>query len=357
MGEIEDLYLSGIASAKAGNQRLAQAFFKRVIRINPRHAGAWLWLSEVLDDPDDIAYCLEAVLAIDPNNEKARLGLELVRERGADTRQPRRPREWSAVAELREMDLPTILAQTPTPAMPVVLETPKQPWRDTTQALVRASIFTGAVLVVLILAVVMTMLPAAPSAPADDAAIPTIDVTSLRQQEREGIQAYFRDLDALLGPLRLAHDVYRGNAVGPGSLSEGVDNTRRLLDQVAAAQEGLAKLVPPPALVEAHREYLQGLGLEQNALEDFMNYYATSQNGYFNRGIVKFQEAEQHLKRAQGIWAAYRNWAGLAEPTRLPTPSPISTPTYGLPPTATPTFRPYPTFTPTPFPTQPIGDW
>ncbi len=356
MDQIEDLYLSGIASAKAGNRRLAQAFFKRVIRINPRHAGAWLWLSEVLDDPDDIAYCLEAVLAIDPHSEKAQVGLQLLRERGADARQPRRPREWSALADLREMDLPAILAETPTPSMPVVIE-PPQLRRAERHSLVPAGIFTGAVLVVLVMVVVMTALGTGPAPVAvDDVPIPTINVTLAREQERESVRAYLRNLDTILGPLRLAHDVYRGNAVVPGSLSEGSARTRTLWDHVTAARADLARLVAPPVLAEAHREYLLGLDLELEALEDFLDYYATSQNGYFNRGIVKFQEAESHLKRARATWTAYRQWAGLPEPTRLSTPTPAATPTYGRPPTATPTFRPYPTATPTPFPTQPIGD-
>src|SRR5512139_2229475 len=118
MDKLEELYVNGIASAKAGNYRLAQAFFKKVVRTNPHHEGAWLWLSEVLEDPDDIAYCLEAVLAINPNNEKARVGLDVVRDHRDKSGTPPRPKEWSPLAELRDMDLPTILAQTPSPTPP-----------------------------------------------------------------------------------------------------------------------------------------------------------------------------------------------------------------------------------------------
>jgi len=356
MDEIEDLYLSGIASVKAGNRRLAQAFFKRVIRINPRHEGAWLWLSEVLDDPDDRIYCLEAALALDPNNEKARMGLELMRERTADPQRPRRPKEWSPLAELRDMDLPTILAQTPPPTVPVEPVAEEAPRKNITQALVRASIFCGAVLAVLALSIVMTVLWGVPeNTPTAPVPTSTIDLSSLREQELEAIRVYFHELDALLAALRLAHDVYRGQDLKPGSFAEGVDSTGRLLDEVRAAQGYLQQLAPPPALAEPHQSYIHGLALEQEALEDFMRYYATSQTGYYQRGMVKFQEARANLDRAKAIWSAYRESVGVPEPTRLSTPSPTPTPTYGRPPTITPTLRPFPTYTPTPFPTQPIG--
>ncbi len=358
MGQIEDLYLSGIASAKAGNYRLAQAFFKKVVQTNPRHEGAWMWLSEVLEDSEDIAYCLETVLAINPNNEKARVALEVVRRRGAESGRPPRPKEWSPLAELRDMELPKILAATPAtvpPPPPVPLYTsPKEPG----DALRRAALFTLAVLSVLALSVFLSIRPVEAPAPAGTAAAPTpttVDLALLRQQEREAVGIYLRDFDILLGPLRLAHDVFNQQSNERVSLAEQVEHVGRLRVQVRAARVQMQKLTPPPLLSEAHQEYVQGLVLEEEALDSLLRFIETSQAGYSNQAAVKFQESKAHIDRAKATFAAYREWAGVLEPTRLPTPTPLRPPTYGRPPTTTPTYPPFPTFTPTPPPTQPIG--
>ncbi len=364
MDEIEDLYLSGIASAKAGNRRLAQAFFKRVIGINPRHEGAWLWLSEALDDPDDIAYCLEAVLALNSDNEKARLALELVRKRGSDPRRSRRPQEWSPLAELREMDLPAILAETPPPTTPVaeaVEGLERAPTSNPMQAFWRV-LFIGAVLAVLTLSIYFYSSihpPAVVETPAADAPIPTVDRAALDEKNRQEVQDYLAQLDEAMGAVRLAHDVYRGQVNLRPSLSFHVDLTGRLLTQVVSTRERLQRLAAPELLAEAHQEYVQGFILEEEALDSLLrfaeSYHTGYATGYASRASVKFQEAGARLARARAICAQYRDWAEVPEPTRLPTPTPITTPTYGLPPTVTPTYPPIPTLTPSPFPTQPIG--
>ena len=355
MGQIEDLYVSGIASAKAGNHRLAQAFFKKVVQTNPRHEGAWMWLSEVLEDPEDIAYCLEAALAINPHNEKARVALEVVRQRSAASGRPPRPKEWSPLAELRDMELPKILAATPATVPPPPRVPLHVPVREPGAGLRRAALFALAVLAVLVLAVYMGIQtdghrpePATP-APA------TVDPGKSRPQEREAVQVYLRDFDLLLGPLRLAHDVFHRESNERVSLAEQVQHVGRLRVQVRAARVQMQKLLPPALLNEAHQEYVQGLVLEEEALDSLLRYFETSQVGFSNQAAVKFQESKAHIDRAKATLAAYRQWAGMPEPTRLPTPTSARTPTYGPSPTVTPTYRPYPTFTPTPPPTQPIG--
>lgn len=354
MDEIQDLFLSGIASAKGGNRRLAQAFFKRVIRKNPLHEGAWVWLAEMLDDPDDIAYCLESALEINPDNEKARRDLEVVRDQGA---QPRRPREWSSLDDLLDMDISAMLAQNP--PLPVTMAEPIVE-RDPFQGFWRVALFSFAVLAVLALSVAFAVglfdthdnNPAPPPT-----AVPTIDVSSLREQERLQIRSYFQELDLLLGPLRLAHDVYRnlywGRNSPPLSMAEQIEQTAQLKVHILATLESLQEMEVPTVLEEAHEEHVQGLQMEKEALDSMLRYMETMQTGYSHQAMVKFQEAEIHLERAKAIWAAYREWAGLPEPTRLPTPTPEATPTFGPTASATPTFPPRPTATETPLPTQP----
>jgi tetratricopeptide (TPR) repeat protein len=353
MDELEELYVSGIASAKAGNYRLAQAFFKKVVRTDPRHEGAWLWLSEVLEDPDDIAYCLETVLAINPNNEKARVGLDVVRDHRDKSGIPPKPKEWSPLAELRDMDLPTILAQTPSPTTPAPVPV-YVPVRDPWGRIRWATFFAVAVLAVLILSVAFSLWREAPAG-VRTPAVPTIDPASLRAQEREAVQSYFRQFDELLGSLRLAHDVFNQQSNVRVSVAEQVDHVGRLKAQVETTHSKMQAMVPPTPLAEAHQEYVEGLTLEEEALDSLLRFIETSQNGYANRAAVKFQEAGAHMDRAKATFAAYREWAGAPEPTRLPTPTPLRTPTYGRPPTVTPTYPPIKTPTPTPFPTKKIG--
>jgi hypothetical protein len=357
MDELEELYVSGIASAKAGNHRLAQAFFKKVVRTNPHHEGAWLWLSEVLEDPDDIAYCLQTVLAINPNNEKARVGLDVVRDHRDKSGSPPRPKEWSPLADLRDMDLPTILAQTPSPMPPPAPVPVYVPVRDRSDALRRAALFAQAVLAVLALSVLLNLNVAAPETPAgvSTAVLPTVDLASLHEQERVAVQSYFLQFDELLGPLRLAHDVFNQQSNVRVSVAEQVDHVGRLMAQIETTRRRLEEIEPPEPLTEAHQEYVQGLVLEEEALDSLLRYIETSQNGYANRASVKFQEAGAHINRAKATLAAYRDWAGVPEPTRLPTPTPIYTPTYGRPPTITPTYPPIKTPTATPVPTKRIG--
>lgn len=358
MDELEELYVNGIASAKSGNYRLAQAFFKKVVRTDPRHEGAWLWLSEVLEDPDDVAYCLQTVLAINPLNEKARVALDVVRDHREKAERPPRTKEWSPLSDLRDMDLPTILAQTPSPQPapePVPLYVPV---RDRYDAVLRAALFSAAVLAVLALAIWLNLRETA-RAPevvvGNTPAATVIDLASLREQERLAVQAYFQQFDGLLGPLRLAHDVFNQQSNVRVSVAEQVDHVGRLKAQIGMTLDRLEAITPPEILAEAHQDYVAGLVLEEEALDSLLRYVETSQNGYANRAAVKFQEASARIDRANATFVAYREWAGMPEPTRLPTPTPIYTPTYGRPPTVTPTYPPIKSPTPTPFPTQPIG--
>ena len=74
----------GIAAAKAGDMDEAYYYLERVIigRAAPNEqARAWLWLSQVGDDPADKRECLEQVLAIEPTNGSARRGLALLEGR------------------------------------------------------------------------------------------------------------------------------------------------------------------------------------------------------------------------------------------------------------------------------------
>ncbi len=78
------LLRAGVAAARSGQRERARDLLIRALRQDPRSAAGWLWLSGVVDRPDEQRYCLERVLALDPDNQAARRGLALLRRQEAD---------------------------------------------------------------------------------------------------------------------------------------------------------------------------------------------------------------------------------------------------------------------------------
>ena len=79
--EAAQLFVRGVAAARGGQRRLAAVLLSRVVQLDPQHEMGWLWLSGVLDDPKEIAFCLRSVLAINPHNERAQRGLAWLKSR------------------------------------------------------------------------------------------------------------------------------------------------------------------------------------------------------------------------------------------------------------------------------------
>ena len=73
--EAARLFERGVAAARGGQRRVAAGLLSRAVQYDPRHEQAWLWLSGVLDSPEEIAFCLRSVLTLNPDNERARQGL------------------------------------------------------------------------------------------------------------------------------------------------------------------------------------------------------------------------------------------------------------------------------------------
>jgi tetratricopeptide (TPR) repeat protein len=74
-GRVRLLMREAIASVKSGNHEWARDCLSRVIRADPNHEEAWLWLSAVLETTAEKRYCLERVLAINPHNKQAQDGM------------------------------------------------------------------------------------------------------------------------------------------------------------------------------------------------------------------------------------------------------------------------------------------
>jgi thioredoxin-like negative regulator of GroEL len=70
-----------ITSIKSGNQQLGQQLLAQVLQEQPDNELGWLWMSAVVSE-DKRRYCIERVLRINPNNQRAKQALEQLKAVG-----------------------------------------------------------------------------------------------------------------------------------------------------------------------------------------------------------------------------------------------------------------------------------
>ncbi len=73
---VEGMVREGANAAKAGRRDEARSLLQKAVELDQYNEEAWLWLSGVVDSIDDQRTCLENVLSINPDNDKARVGLQ-----------------------------------------------------------------------------------------------------------------------------------------------------------------------------------------------------------------------------------------------------------------------------------------
>lgn len=73
----EWLYDGAIALTQGDKER-ARDLLLRVVELDERNEEAWLWLSGAVDDPDDQRTALENVIALNPQNQYALHGLDVL---------------------------------------------------------------------------------------------------------------------------------------------------------------------------------------------------------------------------------------------------------------------------------------
>src|SRR5215212_631936 len=66
-------------AARRGQREAAYQLMCQALRENPSYVKAWLSMSKLVDDPARQRECLERVLALEPHNEAARDGIEILR--------------------------------------------------------------------------------------------------------------------------------------------------------------------------------------------------------------------------------------------------------------------------------------
>jgi hypothetical protein len=72
---VDHTFENAVTLAKQGRKEEAYQILLYLTRHQPRNPKLWLWMSEVVDDWKAKQWCLENVLAYDPDNRLAQLGL------------------------------------------------------------------------------------------------------------------------------------------------------------------------------------------------------------------------------------------------------------------------------------------
>jgi hypothetical protein len=75
---VEGMVREGVNAYRAGKKEEARALLLRAVEIDQYNEQAWLWLSAVVESPEEQRTCLENVLTINPNNERARQGMDML---------------------------------------------------------------------------------------------------------------------------------------------------------------------------------------------------------------------------------------------------------------------------------------
>jgi hypothetical protein len=90
--ELESRFKQGVDLAKNGNQGEAYRIFVEITKLHPTNEQALIWRAAVSSNPAETLACLELVLKINPNNERAIAGLEWAKQRmKAATSTPENP--------------------------------------------------------------------------------------------------------------------------------------------------------------------------------------------------------------------------------------------------------------------------
>ncbi|HEY0604117.1 MAG TPA: hypothetical protein VGD58_14460 [Herpetosiphonaceae bacterium] len=78
-----------IQALRTGDRETARALLHELTQAQPLRPDGWLWLAAAQDDPIQKRVCLQQVLALDPDNQRAAAGLRaLEQQTGGGAAQP-----------------------------------------------------------------------------------------------------------------------------------------------------------------------------------------------------------------------------------------------------------------------------
>lgn len=311
--EAARLFERGVAAARGGQRRVAAGLLARTVQLDPRHEMGWLWLSGVLDDPEEIAFCLRSVLATNPHNERARQGLAWLEQRGKIVSQPAPP---AVVAPAPVLNAQQAEAQHRREAWWVQ-------WRHTRRDVNRARLVLWLIPILLLLLtislnIVLRQAIARNEAQALAAARPPAQATArpgqpaiiqaeLSASRNAALLAYLSALEAPRTQLRQSIQAYRDNTGQPGGSSIAhAAAARTLRDQIDGAYRAIDRLTPPVPLAGAHANYLVGLEMERQALDDMLEFYSSLSIQYANRATLRMTDSTRQIEQARELFDAGR---------------------------------------------------
>ncbi|HEY0604062.1 MAG TPA: hypothetical protein VGD58_14180 [Herpetosiphonaceae bacterium] len=312
--QAEQLYTRGVAAARGGQKTLAASLLRQAVKLNPQHEQAWLWLSGVLDDPQDVAFCLRAVLGINPGNERAQKGLAWIEQQAVE--QPARPAPriaipvintpaddwWSSWRSRQSTWLWTLRALL---LIPIVLIGATLGIRTIIQTQPLPT-FTAALDIIPPTATALAVKPKPSAAPAT--ATPTDSST---------VRAYFTAIGVERKALQEATESYRSTTDGGRTNVERTTATKNLRDRVQQSREKLATVAAPVEIAATHQLYLEGLALEQEALDKMLEFYGSYDVTLANRAALSLQEARSQIATATASWDAFAKRHAIAPITGL----------------------------------------
>lgn len=321
--EAQRLYERGVAAARGGQKRVAAVMLTRSLQLDPHCELGWLWLSGVLDDPAQQAFCLNAVLKLNPANQHAQRGLRLLHERKLLAGGP------AAAPGLAMPSGPAAAEATPQEAggrdEAERHESWWVGWRRARRESSRFRLLLWAFPIALVclsivlyesFAIAVERATAPPPAaevaysaalpapePARPAFEPILEAEPLAVVESLAA-GYISAMDPIRAELRAATEAYRQATSQPGGASVGhVAATQRLRSTVEAALEQMGGLRPPATLQPAHGDYVRGLELQREGLDALLEFYGSYDVANANRAALRFQQSRAYVERAQAAFA------------------------------------------------------
>lgn len=97
--EVSNLLVQGFKTAKEGRRDEAYEIFCDVVRRDPNNELGWLYRAATTEDLSEAYVCLQRVLSLNPNNEKAQRGVERIQNRlAAESNKPKATAAGAAAA-------------------------------------------------------------------------------------------------------------------------------------------------------------------------------------------------------------------------------------------------------------------
>ncbi|PDW03144.1 hypothetical protein [Candidatus Viridilinea mediisalina] len=315
--EAQRLYQRGVAAARGGQRRVAVGLLTRSLRLNPDSEQAWLWLSGVLDEPGQQAFCLEAVLKLNPENQHALRGLRMLEQRGLapgvvqpapglDQPSPasaiddaeRRDSWWVSFRRNRhEMNRARLLLW----SFPIALVCVAIVLYQSFVFALEQSLAAQVAAPTLDEVVVEVVEPVANPLPTIE---PILEAEPLAVVESLSV-GYLNALEPVRESLRVATATYHdettrlvGGSVGAATANQRL---RAAVDDAITAMDALR---PPATLQQAHDDYRRGLELQREGLDAVLVFFSSYEVANANRAALRFQESRAYIERAQSSFAA-----------------------------------------------------